>query len=361
MATSAPKEKTEPQGSGNPGTEASILLVDDDPGAIQLMGRILASVGNLRFATNGRDALRLARDAAPDLILLDAEMPGMSGFQLLKTLKAESFLADVPVIFITSHSEAGFEVSALDMGAADFIAKPLKASRVLARVRTQLRVKRMSDELRRTATTDALTGIANRRQFDESLEREWLRARRAGEPVSLLMIDVDHFKLYNDLYGHPKGDDCLRHITRAILSTCKRPADLVARYGGEEFVMLLPQTPRLGATHVANQVLDAVTALGIFHEDSQTTHYVSVSVGIGCFDDASAGWTTVSGEQRQTDEWHSLNASDLVQAADKALYSAKQAGRAQSKLRDIADIDASDLAHATTYVGLPSPLDLTRF
>jgi diguanylate cyclase (GGDEF)-like protein len=354
MAISAPKEKIGHQGSGNPGTEAGILLVDDDPGAIQLMGHILASVGKLRFATNGRDALRLAREAAPDLILLDAEMPGMSGFQLLKALKAESFLADVPVIFITSHCEAGFEVSALEMGAADFISKPLKASRVLARVRTQLRVKRTADELRRTATTDALTGIANRRQFDESLEREWLRARRARDPVSLLMIDVDHFKLYNDLYGHLQGDDCLRHVTQALLSACKRPADLVARYGGEEFVMLLPQTPRLGAGHVADQVLDAVKALGIFHEDSQTTHYVSVSVGIGCFDDASADWTALSAEQRQTDEWHLLNACDLVQAADKALYSAKQAGRAQSKLRDISDIDASDPAHIATYVGLIS-------
>ena len=186
----------------------------------------------------------------------------MSGFDLLRTLKAESSLADVPVIFITSHSEAGFEVSALDMGAADFIAKPLKSSRVLARVRTQLRVKHMADELRRTATTDGLTGVANRRQFDVSLESEWRRAQRSGEPVSLLMIDVDHFKLYNDLYGHPQGDICLCRVTQALRSTCGRPADLVARYGGEEFMILLPQTPREGANHMAQrQVLDAVTAL----------------------------------------------------------------------------------------------------
>jgi PleD family two-component response regulator len=175
--------------------DVNILLVDDDPGAIQLLGCILADVAELRFATNGKDALRLARAAAPDLILLDAEMPGMSGFELLKTLKAEPSLSDVPVIFITSHSEAGFEVSALDMGASDFIAKPLKSSRVLARVRTQLRVKLMADELRRTATTDALTGVSNRRQFDVSLEREWSRTQRSGEPMALLMIDVDHFKL----------------------------------------------------------------------------------------------------------------------------------------------------------------------
>src|SRR6202790_198210 len=213
MAITVSKEK--------PDRDVSILLVDDDPGAIQLMGRILGDVGKLRFATNGDDALRLAHDSAPDLILLDAEMPGMSGFELLKKLKAQSSLADVPVIFITSHNEAGFEVSALDMGAADFIAKPLRASRVLARVRAQLRVKHMADELRRTATTDALTGVAHRRQFDDLLEREWLRARRSGEPVSLLMIDVDHFKLYNDLYGHPKGDICLKHVAQVLERACK--------------------------------------------------------------------------------------------------------------------------------------------
>jgi diguanylate cyclase (GGDEF)-like protein len=310
------------------GRDVNILLVDDDPGAIQLMGRILADVGKIRFATNGKDALRLARATVPDLILLDAEMPGMSGFELLTTLQAEPSLTDVPVIFITSHSEAGFEVSALDMGAADFITKPLRSSRVLARVRTQLRVKHMADELRRSATTDALTGVSNRRQFDVSLEREWSRARRSGEPMSLLMIDVDHFKLYNDLYGHPKGDICLRGVTQALVSACKRPADLVARYGGEEFVILLPETPRHGAQHMAQHVLDAVAAFGIFHADSQTTHHVSVSVGIGCFDDASACSAT---------EADALCANDLVEAADKALYSAKHAGRARAKLRDIAD------------------------
>jgi diguanylate cyclase (GGDEF)-like protein len=329
MATSASRQTIESRTAGKPRGDVSILLVDDDPGAIQLMGRILADVGTLRFATNGGDALRLALDSAPDLILLDAEMPGMSGFELLKTLKVESSLADVPVIFITGHNEAGFEVSALDMGAADFIAKPLKSSRVLARVRTQLRVKHMADELRRTATTDGLTGVANRRQFDVSLECEWRRTQRSGEPLSLLMIDVDHFKLYNDLYGHPQGDTCLCEVTRALRSACKRPADLVARYGGEEFVILLPQTPRQGAKHMAQHVHDAVKGLRLFHENSQTTHYVTVSIGIGCFDDASACWASPV---------HGLGAADLVGAADKALYSAKQAGRARSTLRDIADV-----------------------
>lgn len=338
MAIITSREAFESRDVGKPAVGVSILLVDDDPGAIQLMGRILGSIGELRFATNGTDAMRLARESAPDLILLDAEMPGMSGFELLRNLKAESSLADVPVIFITSHTEAGFEVSALDMGAADFISKPLKSSRVLARVRTQLRVKHVADQLRRTATTDALTGIANRRQFDEALEREWLRTQRSGDPVSLLMIDVDHFKLYNDLYGHPKGDICLQAVTQALLRACKRPADLVARYGGEEFVILLPYTPRQGARHIGQNVLDAVAAFGIFHKDSATTHYVSVSVGIACYDDASPCWVK-PGLRHRDDMKTQRCAGDLVLAADQALYSAKRAGRAQAKLRDIDDVD----------------------
>ncbi len=327
---------SEPRGPGEPQLEVGILLVDDDPGSIQLMGRILADVGNLRFATNGHDALRLARDSVPDLILVDAEMPGMSGFELLKILKLDASLLEVPVIFITSHTEAGFEVSALDMGAADFIAKPLKVSRVLARVKTQLRLKHATDELRRTATTDALTGIANRRKFDELLEREWLRGQRSGEPVALLMIDVDHFKLYNDLYGHPQGDVCLQHVTRALLSVCMRPADVVARYGGEEFIVLLPQTPRLGAEHMAQQMLTAVSGCGIFHADSLTTHYVSVSVGIACFDHARDRLAIQPQNHGVGDDSRRPCARDLVEAADKGLYAAKQAGRGRAHLHDIA-------------------------
>jgi diguanylate cyclase (GGDEF)-like protein len=336
MSTSAIRTMSEPRGAGKPNVDVSILLVDDDPAAIQLMGRILADVGKLRFATNGVDALRLARESVPDLILVDAEMPGMSGFELLKKLKADSSLLEVPVIFITSHTEAGFEVSALDMGAADFIAKPLKTARVLARVKTQLRLKQTTDELRRTATTDPLTGIANRRKFDELLEREWLCAQRSGEPVSVLMIDVDHFKLYNDLYGHPKGDVCLQHVTRALQSVCMRPADVVARYGGEEFIVLLPQTPRQGAQHMGQQVLTTVAGFGIFHADSQTTHYVSVSVGIACFDHSGKSAAMRSQEHSTGNDSPVPCARDLVEAADKGLYAAKQAGRGQAKLHDIA-------------------------
>jgi diguanylate cyclase (GGDEF)-like protein len=314
----------------------NILLVDDDASAIQLMGAILGNLATLRFATNGRDALRLARELPPDLILLDAEMPGMSGFELLGMLKGEPLLADVPAIFITSHTEAGFEVSALEMGAADFIAKPFRSSLVLARVKTHLRMKRLSDELRHAATTDSLTKVWNRRHFDESLDREWLRARRSSDPLSLLLIDVDHFKLYNDRYGHLQGDDCLRQVAQALQSSCLRPADLVARYGGEEFMMLLPQTPRRGAEQIGARVLERVKALGIYHEDSLPNHQVSVSVGIACHD-AIADACSVGNHC-------DCSATQLVLAADRALYSAKRAGRGRAILRDINDVSPQDLS-----------------
>jgi len=330
--------------------DADILLVDDDPGAMQLLSSILCAEGNIRFATNGADALRIARTTRPDIILLDAEMPGMSGFKVLEALKADPGLADVPVIFITSHSEAGFEVSALEMGAADYIGKPFKSSIVLARVKTHLSLKRMADGLRRDSLTDSLTGIANRRQFDQTLAREWLIARRAGDPVSLLMIDVDHFKSFNDRYGHPRGDACLRQLARVLLGVARRPSDHVARCGGEEFVVLLPNTSRAGAEHVARRALEAVEASGIFHRDSPTpTHHVTVSIGIACHDEQSPCWPNAAEDLRfVVGARPGRDGSDLVLAADRALYCAKRAGRAQSAFRDIADVDTPEMEIAAS-------------
>jgi diguanylate cyclase (GGDEF)-like protein len=322
----------------------SILLVDDDPGSIQLMGRILLEVGNVRFATSGEDALRLARASTPDLILLDTEMPGLTGFETCRALKADLTLADTPVIFVTGHDEPAFEVSGFELGAVDFIGKPVSPSLLLARVKTQLRVKHLADELRRVATIDGLTGVANRRRFDELLDREWRRGRRAGDPLALLMIDVDHFKLFNDRYGHPAGDVCLRSIAQAVMSTSLRPADLVARYGGEEFAVLLPQTPRGGAEHVAHSILDSVAALDIAHEESSTSRHVTVSVGVTCYDQESECWLPRSTASRVSDDVRARCSSfELLQAADKALYSAKHSGRAQARLLDLADVDNPQL------------------
>jgi diguanylate cyclase (GGDEF)-like protein len=319
----------------------SILLVDDDPGVIQLLGRILATVGDLRFATNGEDALRLAEESPPDLILLDAEMQGMSGYRVMDSLKARPEMVDVPVIFVTGHAEPAFEVSAFEAGAADFIAKPFRAALVLARVTTQLRLKRMTDQLRMAAATDGLTGVANRRKFDAILEQEWQRARRGADPLSLLLIDVDHFKRYNDRYGHPKGDQILRSVAETLVNAVRRTADLVARCGGEEFGVLLPQTARAGAQNVAQRVLNDVRSLDIAHADSPTARHLSVSIGIASYDENSSCWVSNPADVRYIDDERRLpcTASDLVVTADRALYSAKRAGRAQAVLQDMAKIE----------------------
>lgn len=321
----------------------TILLVDDNPGMIQLMGRMLSGFGQLRFATSGSAALQQMRQSTPDLVLLDAEMPQMSGYQVCEAMKADPALADVPVIFVTGHSEAEFEIKGLEIGAADFLAKPISEPLLVARVKTQLRVKRLTDELRNLATVDALTTVANRRRFDDSLEREWKRSLRSGEPISLLMVDVDHFKLYNDRYGHPAGDSCLRAVAQTLVGTSQRPGDVVARYGGEEFAVLLPQTPRAGAEHLAYRVLDAIESLHIPHQTSPTSCHVTVSIGIGCYDNDSNCWVEASPDSRFASALQ-RNSTDLVLSADKALYAAKSHGRAQAWRLDIDDVDAPGLA-----------------
>jgi diguanylate cyclase (GGDEF)-like protein len=327
-------------------TERNIMVVDDDPRSIRLLSRILLDVAEIRVATGGAEAMVLAREQPPDLMLLDAEMSGMSGFQVCNALKADKALADVPVIFITGHCQPAFEIAGFEAGANDFIAKPINAQLLLARVRAQLRIKQMADELREISTLDSLTGLANRRRLDDALEREWRRGRRRGSPLSLLMLDVDHFKLFNDRYGHPAGDRCLQQVARALAAACHRPADTAARYGGEEFALLLPETARDGAAHVARRLLDSIDALAIPHAASPTATCVTVSLGVGVYDEDSVAWVVPSTDTRQSSLTPGLSgiAVDLVMAADTALYVVKGAGRAGARLLDVADAEAPILA-----------------
>lgn len=290
----------------------SILIVDDNTGMIQLMARMLKGLACLRFATRGDEALQLMREDPPDLVLLDAEMPGLSGYQVCEAMRSDAALTDIPVIFVTGHGETDAEVRGLETGAVDFITKPVNEALLLARVRTQLRVKTMSDELRRMATTDGLTGLLNRRHFDELMRREWQRSVRHGTPLALLMADVDHFKRYNDSYGHPAGDACLQSVAQALASVAKRPADQVGRLGGEEFAVLLPDTDLAGGQQVAEQAVQAVRELTLPHVGSLTAEHVTISVGVA-----------VLGLQ---DVAH-LELHSLYNAADRALYQAKANGR----------------------------------
>ena len=303
----------------------AVLIVDDDTTAIRVLGKAVAGLARISFATSGQDALKQAREAPPDLVLLDAEMPGMSGFQLCQAMKADPVLADVPVIFVTSHGDEATEEAGLALGAVDFIAKPIRPAIVAARVRTHLRLKLASDRLQRLAETDGLTGLANRRILDQVVEREWHRARRSGSPLSLLMIDVDFFKRYNDTYGHLQGDQCLIAVAGALRRCVGRESDLVARYGGEEFVVLLPETGGAGARRLAEGILAAVRDLALPHQASELGS-VSVSVGVASFDQASRGWESCGARAEEI----AAGPERLLALADQALYRAKQAGRCRS-------------------------------
>ena len=289
----------------------SIVMVDDDPSSIQVVRHVLRDHTDFRFATSARDAMRVLERRRADLILVDAEMPGENGFELCCRLKADLAYRDVPIVFVTSHDDLAFETHALGAGAADFIAKPIAAHRLRLRVRLQLQLKHQLDTIRAQAMVDAGTGIANRRALDQTLASEWSRARRIGRPVGFLLIDVDHFKAYNDHHGHPAGDRCLRAVASLAAEQARRPNDLAARFGGEEFALVLPHTDLDGARQVGEAIRGAIASAQLPHGRSPVAPHVTVSIGIHA---------AVPGDE--TGE-----TAGLVEAADRALYAAKRSGR----------------------------------
>lgn len=308
----------------------SILIVDDDASAILVLSRILADLGRLRFATSGTEALRLAQQEAPDLVLLDIEMPDMSGLEVCTALKHDSVGQDIPVIFITSHHGQDDELAGLAAGAVDFIAKPPLAPLVQARVRTHLRLKRLTDILRQSATQDAVTGTSNRRQLEESMPKLWLRSLREAQPLSLLMVDVDFFKEYNDSCGHLEGDRVLRAVAETIQGSLTSDRDLLARYGGDEFALVLPDTGPDAAEAVAARITGHLADLAIPHPASRIGTVVTVSIGGSThLPDTGDGPTS---ESRRT----LIGPDDLLLVADSALYDAKQAGRGCARFRPMA-------------------------
>ncbi len=294
-------------------TLACVLIVDDQPINIQALYRIFAPDHRVLMATSGDKALTIFREDPPDLILLDVVMPTMGGHEVCTRLKADAATRNIPVIFVTAHTDATEETRGLELGAVDFIAKPVNPAVVRARVKTHLTLKAHSDLLRKMVFIDGLTGVANRRCFDERLDIEWRRAARNAAPFALLMADVDHFKRYNDHYGHQVGDECLRRVASAIQASLLRPGDLVARYGGEEFACILPDTDLDGALTLATAIEQRVRGLQIEHADSDTAKVVTISLGVAMCLPQPAG-----------------DAADLLALADKQLYRAKHGGRGRA-------------------------------
>lgn len=280
----------------------------------------------LAVARNGRDALRLVRRQPPDLVLLDIEMPGLDGLAVCRRLKDDPLTEEIPVVFLTSSTDQSIEERGLTAGAADFIAKPARGPVVVARLSNLVRMKQQAEQLRRQAQIDGLTGLANRRHFNQMLLQELRRAWRNRQPVSLLMIDVDHFKAYNDHYGHLGGDGALRRVGLALQGIARRPGDLACRYGGEEFAIVLPATDEPGACVVAKATLAAVNALGLPHAASSVAPHVTLSIGVATLqpqawpDDHNTDFA-----QPQEDA-----IERLVGQADAALYEAKRQGRNQA-------------------------------
>ncbi len=320
----------------------TILIVDDSSTDLEVLFDFLTEAHfEVLMARDGESAIKTVKSTCPDLILLDIIMPGIDGFETCSRLKANESTQDIPVIFMTALSQTAVVVKGFQLGAVDYILKPTQQEIVLARVSTHLTIQKLkhslqaknarlqqeieqrqraeaalqkaNQELQLLATLDSLTQVANRRRFDECLDLAWRISVREQVPLSLLLCDVDFFKLYNDAKGHQAGDECLYQVAQAMKGVIKRPADLVARYGGEEFAVVLPNTHGEGAFKVAEQIRLSVKMLAIAHPQSPMSEYVTLSLGVSC-----------------TIPCHHCSPEGLIATADRALYQAKESGRDRS-------------------------------
>lgn len=311
----------------------SVLLVDDQPIVAEALRRLLAEYPEIEFhsCSEVADVLTLARTLRPTVILQDLVMPEVDGFTLVRYLRADERVGAVPIIVLSSKEDPRDKCRAFEVGASDYLVKIPDKVELVARIRAHSKayllqlerdeafrtleaMKRQleasNQELARLSNQDALTGLANRRRFDEAIETEVRRAGRERSPLSLIMTDVDFFKKYNDGYGHLAGDECLRRVAAVLRAGVHRAADLAARYGGEEFAIILPNTPTEGASRVAESLRAAVEGLQLPHAGSGVAEHVTLSLGVA----------TLLPESR-------FAGSDLVQQADLALYQAKHSGR----------------------------------
>ena len=283
-----------------------IMIVDDSPEALTLAKARLRSEGlELITADCGAAGLEMARNQKPDLILLDVDMPDMSGFDVCRAMKADMDLCMIPIIFLTGSGDVQDKVEGLNLGAVDYVTKPFDGFELQARVNAALRTKRMQDLLIEHAHIDPLTEMPNRRALADRLGQEWARVQRHGGALSFIMADLDHFKRVNDTFGHSIGDKVLQKVAQTIVSQC-REVDLPARYGGEEFAIVVPDGTAEGAAVLAERCRQAIAKAQVTVGDQE----VRVTASFGVADAVEAP---------------SVDA--LIAAADNALYQAKQAGR----------------------------------
>lgn len=287
-----------------------ILIVDDQKTNIELSENIFSSEYEVLLANSANEALNMCEKTLPDLILLDVVMPEVDGLTLCKILKNQPETADIPVMFVTGYQNPEEESSCWAVGGVDFVNRPVNTETLKQRVKVHLMLKLQTDRLKEMAMMDSLTGIPNRRLFEDRLQVEIRQTNRTGMPLSILMIDVDFFKRYNDHYGHLMGDECLKQIATALKANVKRPRDLIARYGGEEFVCLLPETDEIGARAIAEKLVLGIRQLEREHLDSDVAKIVTVSIGYAV--------------SRQIAH---VSAELLIETADAELYRAKQGGR----------------------------------
>lgn len=295
-----------------------ILLVEDSATLRHAMCQYIREAGHEPVvAHSGEEALQLLEDTPVDMIIMDVEMPGLDGFETTRLIREWLGGHWIPIIFLTGKSEDDSYREGIEAGGDDYLIKPISPIIIKAKIRAMARIAQMRDQLKQLnaelaalSQMDSLTQALNRRTFNEQAEHEWLLAKRHQSPTSVLMIDVDHFKPYNDHYGHPAGDECLKKVTQAMKSCLNRPADLLGRYGGEEFIALLPNTDSAGAKRVGQCIIETVRALQLEHKFSVVAPVVTVSVG-----GATCNYTT----------GHTLE--DVIKGADRALYKAKNRGR----------------------------------
>lgn len=311
----------------------NILIVDDTKANLISLEAILEGEDlNVMTVSNGNDALKILLKGKIDIILLDVQMPGMNGFEVAELMRANNKTKNIPIIFITAiNKEEEYIFKGYELGAVDYLYKPISNEILKSKVKVFIKLNEQAKiieektkaleekivqleltekKLNRLIRIDELTGVYNRRAFEEIFDLEWARTIRSNGYFSALMIDIDNFKIFNDTYGHLVGDECLKNIAKIIEKTLRRITDKVARLGGEEFVVLLPETDSKGAELIAEEIRKNIEYLEIVNEGVETSEFVTVSIGIS-----------------SVKPTRFMEKKGFIDCADKALYTAKKNGR----------------------------------